>query len=137
MQKFFTLNDLNIQGKRVLVRVDFNVPLDKKTGDVADDKKIRESLPTIRFLMEGGAKIILCSHLGRPEGKVVENLRMGKVAERLGKLLGKKVKKLDDCIGDSVRKETGKMESGDVLILENLRFHPEEEANDEHFSREL
>lgn len=137
MQKFFTLNDLNVQGKRVLVRVDFNVPLDKKTGDVADDKRIRESLPTIRFLMEGGAKVILCSHLGRPGGKVVENLRMGKVAERLGKLLGKKVKKLDDCIGDSVRKETGKMESGDVLILENLRFHPEEEANDEHFSREL
>ena len=109
MQKFFTLNDLDVRGKRVLVRVDFNVPLDKKTNDVADDKRIRESLPTIKYLIERKAKIILCSHLGRPDGKVVDSLRVDKVALRLGQLLNKKVKKLDDCVGDCVNKEVNKM----------------------------
>src|SRR3989338_11372894 len=100
MQKFFTLNDLDVKGKRVLVRVDFNVPLDKRTGEVADDKRIRETIPTIKFLAERNAKVILCSHLGRPDGKIVDSLKMDKVAERLGKLLNKKVKKLDCCVGD-------------------------------------
>ncbi len=137
MQNFFTLNDLDFNGKRVLVRVDFNVPLDKKTNDVSDDKRIKESLPTIKFLMEKNAKVILCSHLGRPDGKIVENLRMGRVAARLGQLLGMKVKKLDDCIGDSVKKEVSSMAGGDVAILENLRFHPQEESNDDDFSMHL
>ena len=137
MQKFFTLNDLDVAGKSVLVRVDFNVPLDKKTNEVSDDKRIKESLPTINFLIGKGAKVILCSHLGRPDGKVVENLRMDKVAARLGQLLRRKVKKLDDCIGDYVKKETSGMAVGDVAILENLRFYPQEEANDDDFSRQL
>ncbi len=137
MQKFFTLNDLDVRGKRVLVRVDFNVPLDKKTNDVADDKRIRESLPTIKYLIERKAKIILCSHLGRPDGKVVDSLRVDKVALRLGQLLNKKVKKLDDCVGDCVNKEVNKMKESDVILLENLRFHPEEELNDKKFSKQL
>ncbi|MBI2658239.1 phosphoglycerate kinase [Candidatus Woesearchaeota archaeon] len=137
MHKFFTLKDLDVSGKRVLVRVDFNVPLDKKTNDVADDKRIRESLPTINYLIENHAKIILCSHLGRPDGKVVESLKMDKVAERLGRLLNKKIKKLDDCVGEEVKKEIMRMKETDVILLENLRFHPEEEANDENFSKQL
>jgi len=137
MQKFFTLKDLDVKGKRVLVRVDFNVPLDKKTNEVADDKKIRESLPTIKYLVEGNAKVILCSHLGRPDGKVVDSLRMDKVALKLGELLNNKVKKLNDCVGNEVKGEINKMKDGDVVVLENLRFHPEEEANDENFSKQL
>ncbi|HLC59890.1 MAG TPA: phosphoglycerate kinase [Candidatus Nanoarchaeia archaeon] len=137
MQKFFTLNDLNVKGKRVLVRVDFNVPLDKITGEITDDKRIKETLPTIKFLIDRNAKIILCSHLGRPDGKVVENLRMDKIAHRLGQLLNKKVNKLNDCVGDYVKEEVMKMKDGDVVLLENLRFHPDEEENDESFSRQL
>lgn len=137
MQKFFTLNDLDVNGKRVLVRVDFNVPLDKKTNEITDDKRIRETIPTIRYLVERNAKVILCSHLGRPDGKVVESLRMDKVAERLQQLLNKKVKKLNDCGGEYVEEEINKMKEGDVVVLENLRFHPEEEANDENFSKQL
>jgi 3-phosphoglycerate kinase len=137
MQKFFTLKDLDVNGKRVLVRVDFNVPLDKKTNDVTDDKRIKESLPTINFLLEHNAKVILCSHLGRPDGKVIDSLRMGKVAERLSNLLNKNVKKLDDCVGDEVKSEISNMQNGDVVILENLRFHAEEEGNDENFSKQL
>lgn len=137
MDKFFTLKDLDVRGKRVLVRVDFNVPLDKKTGDITDDKRLRESLPTIQYLVKNKAKIILCSHLGRPDGKVVDSLRMGRIAERLGRLMDKKVKKLDDCIGEDVKKETGAMREGDIVVLENLRFHAEEEANDDKFSKQL
>ena len=137
MQRFFTLNDLDVKGKRVLVRVDFNVPLDKKTGDVADDKRIRETLPTINFLLDRNAKVILCSHLGRPDGKIVESLRMDNVAHRLEKLLNKKVKKLNDCVGDYVKEEVNKMKEREIILLENLRFHPEEEENDENFSRQL
>ena len=137
MHKFLTLKDLNVNGKRVIVRVDFNVPLDKKTNEITDDKRIRESLPTIKFLIERNAKVILCSHLGRPDGKVVESLRMDKVAVRLGQLLNKNVKKLDDCIGNDIKNEIAKMKNGDVIVLENLRFHPEEEANDGNFSKRL
>lgn len=137
MQKFFTLNDLDVAEKRVLVRVDFNVPLDKKTNEVADDKRIRESLPTINYLLERNAKAILCSHLGRPDGKIVDSLKMDNVAARLQQLLNGKVKKLDDCVGHSVKEEVSRMNTGDVIVLENLRFHPEEEANDEDFSRQL
>ncbi len=137
MQKFFTLNDLEVEGKKVLVRVDFNVPLDKKTNEITDDKRIKESLPTIKFLVERNAKVILCSHLGRPDGKFVESLKMDNVAKRLEKLLNKKVKKLNDCIGDNIKKEVLNMKNGDIIVLENLRFHPEEEANDENFSKQL
>lgn len=137
MQKFFTLKDLKLDGKRVLVRVDFNVPLDKKTSEITDDKRIRETLPTIQYLVKSNAKTILCSHLGRPDGKVVESLRMDKVADRLGQLLGKKIKKLDDCIGDDVKTKLSEMNGGDVALLENLRFHAEEEANDNKFSKQL
>ena len=137
MQKFLTLNDLEVKGKMVLVRVDFNVPLDKKTSDITDDKRIKESLPTIKFLMERKAKVILCSHLGRPDGKIIDSLKMDKVAARLGQLLNKKIKKLDDCVGDSVKDEIGKMKEGDIILLENLRFRPEEEGNDENFSKQL
>lgn len=137
MQKFFTLKDLDVNGKRVLVRVDFNVPLDKKTNEITDDKRIRESLPTIRYLIEKGAKTILCSHLGRPDGKVVDSLKMDKVAARLQKFLNKNIKKLNDCVGDYIKKEIMGMGNGDVIVLENLRFHAEEEANDAEFSRQL
>lgn len=137
MQKFFTLNDLNVKGKRVLVRVDFNVPLDKKTNEITDDKRIRESLSTIKFLVERNAKVILCSHLGRPDGKVIDSLRMDKVALRLEQLLNKEIKKLNDCVGDEIKEEITKMSNGDVVLLENLRFHPEEESNDENFSKRL
>ena len=137
MHKFFTLNDLDFQGKRVLIRVDYNVPLDKKTNEITDDKRIRETLPTIKYLIERSARVILCSHLGRPDGKIVDSLRMGKVAERLGQLMNTKIKKLDDCVGNEVKKEVVAMGEGDVIVLENLRFHPEEEANDEEFSRQL
>ena len=137
MYKFFTLKDLNFDGKRVLVRVDFNVPLDKKTNEVADDKRIRESLPTIKYLIEHNAKVILCSHLGRPDGKVIDSLRMDKVAERLSSFLNKNVKKLNDCIGNEVENKINSMNNGDTILLENLRFHAEEEENDENFSRKL
>mgnify|MGYP001569273657 CR=1 FL=1 len=137
MQKFFTLNDLDVNGKRVLVRVDYNVPLDKQTNEIIDDKRIRETLPTIKYIIDKNAKVILCSHLGRPDGKVVESLRMDKVAERLSQLINKKVKKLDDCVGNDIRNEVLKMKDGDVVVLENLRFHAEEEANDENFSKQL
>jgi len=137
MQTFFTLNNLSVNGKRVLVRVDFNVPLDKKTNEITDDKRIRESLPTIKYLVERDAKVILCSHLGRPDGKVVDSLRMDKVAVRLGKLLNKNIKKINGCVGKDVKDEISKMNNGDVVVLENLRFHPEEEANDKNFSKQL
>jgi len=137
MQNFFKLKDLDARGKRVLVRADFNVPLDKKTNDITDDKRIRESLPTISYLAEKNAKVILCSHLGRPDGKVADSLRMDKVALRLQQLLNKRIKKLNDCIGENIKKEINKMKNGDVVVLENLRFHPEEEANDENFSKQL
>ncbi|MBI2656955.1 phosphoglycerate kinase [Candidatus Woesearchaeota archaeon] len=137
MQKFFTLNDLDVNGKRVLVRVDFNVPIDKKTNEITDDKRIRESLPTIKFLLERDAKVILCSHLGRPDGKVADSLRMGNVALKLGQLLKRKIKKLNDCVGSDIEREVSRMNNGDIVLLENLRFHGEEEANDENFSKQL
>lgn len=124
-----TIKDIDLKGKRVLVRVDFNVPLDEK-GDVADDTRIREALPTIKYIMENGGKAILVSHLGRPDGKVVEKLRMDPVARRLSELLGKDVLKAPDCIGEEVERMVAGMKEGDVLLLENVRFHPEEETKD-------
>uniref|UniRef100_UPI0005CC3A5E phosphoglycerate kinase n=1 Tax=Syntrophaceticus schinkii TaxID=499207 RepID=UPI0005CC3A5E len=125
-----------MKGKKVLVRVDFNVPLDDQ-GKVADDTRIKATLTTIRYLLEQGARVILISHLGRPKGKVVEKLRLDDVARRLGELLGREIKKVNDCIGPEAAKAAEELKEGEVLLLENLRFHPEEEKNDPGFAKEL
>jgi len=130
------LRDTDVQGKRVLVRADLNVPLDEH-GRVTDDTRIVAALPTIRYLLDRGAGVILCSHLGRPKGEVKEDLRLDPVAERLSALLGKPVRKLDDCVGAEVQSAVRDMQPGDVVLLENLRFHPEERANNAGFSKEL
>jgi len=130
-----SIEQLDVQGKRVLMRVDFNVPIEE--GKITDDSRIRKALPTIKYVLDKGGKLILMSHLGRPKGKVVDDLRMDPVAKRLEELLGKPVKKLDDCIGAEVEKAVGEMQQSDVILLENLRFHPEEEAGDEEFARKL
>jgi len=128
-----SVRDVEVAGKRVFVRVDFNVPLEN--GKITDDTRIRETLPTIRHLMERGAKIILASHLGRPKGKVVEELRLTPVAERLSELLGKPVQKADEAIGDAVKAKVAALKDGDVLLLENVRFYPGEEANDPELAK--
>jgi len=130
-----TVRDVDVQNKRVLVRVDFNVPL--KEGTVADDTRIRAALPTLNYLLEHGAALILCSHLGRPKGDVVPELKMGPVAARLGELLGRPVKKLDDCVGPEVEAAANEMQPGDVILLENTRFHAEERANDPEFAKQM
>ncbi|MCD6391216.1 MAG: phosphoglycerate kinase [Dehalococcoidia bacterium] len=132
-----TVEDIEVTGKKVLLRVDFNVPLDTNTGDISDDSRIQASLPTIKYLVDHKAKIILCSHLGRPGGKVVENLRMAPIAQRLSKLMGLPVSTASDCIGQEVENKVEALKEGDILVLENLRFHPEEEANDDGFARKL
>ncbi|MDJ0660371.1 MAG: phosphoglycerate kinase [Crocosphaera sp.] len=129
------LSEADLAGKRVLVRVDFNVPLDN--GTISDDTRIRAALPTIKELITNGAKVILCSHMGRPKGKVVETMSLKPVAARLGELLGQDVTMCDDCVGDSVAAAIGKLENGQVALLENLRFHAEEEANDPEFAKQL
>lgn len=128
------LSASDLSGKRVLVRADFNVPLDN--GNITDDTRIRAALPTIQDLASKGAKVILCSHFGRPKG-VTEKLRLTPVAKRLSELLGKEVKKTDDCIGDEVAATVAGMQDGDVVLLENVRFYPEEEANDPEFAKKL
>ncbi|MBI4439288.1 phosphoglycerate kinase [Candidatus Woesearchaeota archaeon] len=133
---FRRLADVDVRGRRVLVRVDFNVPLDG-VGNVSDDERIRASIPTIRALLDGGAsKVILMSHLGRPDGRVVEGLRMARVAERLERLIGIKVVKLDECVGRAVSSAISSS-SEKVFLLENLRFYPEEERNDKDFAGQL
>jgi len=131
-----TIKDINVKNRRVIVRVDFNVPLDKKLN-IMDDSRIKGALPTIRYLIDNNAKVILMSHLGRPDGKIKEELRLTPIARRLSELLRKDVKKLDDCVGDKVKKAISNMKPKDVVLLENLRFHPEEEANDPNFAKEL
>ncbi|KPJ49024.1 MAG: phosphoglycerate kinase, partial [Dehalococcoidia bacterium DG_22] len=128
-----TIGDIDVAGKRVLMRVDFNVPLDAGSGRVLDDTRIRAALPTIEYLRERGAKLVLCSHLGRPKG-VDDSLRLAPVARRLSELLGSPVKTVDDCVGPQVEEAAQALGSGEVLLLENLRFHPEEEANDPDFA---
>jgi len=130
-----TVRDISVKGKRVLVRVDFNVPL--QNGEVADDTRIRAVLPTIRYLLDRGAAVILMSHLGRPKGLVQEDLRLDPVGRRLSELLGQEVIKVDDCVGPEVERATKSLQPGQVLLLENLRFHPEEEENDQGFARQL
>lgn len=131
-----TVKDIDVAGRRVLVRVDFNVPLDKN-GNVSDDTRIRAALPTINYLTEQKAKVILVSHLGRPKGKVDQKYTMDPVAKRLSELMGRAVMKVDDCIGDAPQAAIERMEGGDVVLLENVRFYPEEEKNDEKFARQL
>jgi phosphoglycerate kinase len=132
-----TVRDIDVSNKRVLVRADFNVPLDGETGAITDDSRIQATLPTINYLIDRGARVILCSHLGRPKGKVVEKLRLTIVAQRLSQILGRSVEVAPDSIGAEVEKAVAKLKSGDVLLLENIRFHPEEEANDASFARNL
>ena len=132
-----TIEDVNVRGKRVLVRVDFNVPRNKETGEITDDARMRAALPTLQYLIDHGAKVIVMSHLGRPKGKVVEELRLTEVGKHLSELLGKPVRKMDDCIGPDVEAAVAEMKDGDVILLENVRFYPQEEKNDVHFSKEL
>ncbi|MEW5806631.1 MAG: phosphoglycerate kinase [Acidobacteriota bacterium] len=130
-----TIRDFPLKDRRVFLRVDFNVPL--KEGTIKDDRRIRESLPTIDFLIEQGVKLIIASHLGRPGGKVIEEMSLEPVSTRLAQLTGKKVKMAPDCIGEETRRMAMSLAPGDMLLLENLRFHPEEEKNDPGFSKEL
>ena len=130
------LSQADVEGKKVLVRADFNVPLDDN-GNITDDTRIRAALPTIKDLTGKGAKVILCSHMGRPKGEVKEELRLTPVAKRLSELLGQEVTKCDDCIGDEVTSTIDKMENGQVVLLENLRFHSEETKNDPEFAKAL
>ncbi len=131
-----TIDDLELKGKTVLVRVDFNVPLDDKRK-ITDDFRIRAALPTIRKIVNDGGKAVLCSHLGRPKGKWVDKYSLQPVAVRLQELLGQPVQFAPDCIGSEVKKMKQELAPGGVLLLENLRFHPGEEANDPEFARQL
>ena len=132
-----SIEQLDLSRKRLFLRVDFNVPLDKKTGAVKDDARIRAALPTIQHAIKKGARVILASHLGRPDGKPSPALSLEPAGAVLSRLLGQDVIFADDCVGDGVRKLAGDLKEGKVLLLENLRFHAEEEANGEDFSRQL
>ena len=130
-----TIRDFDPSGKRIFVRVDFNVPLEN--GKVTDDTRIRAAVPTIKYLLERGAIVILASHLGRPKGKVVEGMRLRPAAERLGQLLGRSVPVTGDCIGAGTVDALARLKPGQAILLENLRFHDEEEANDPEFAKAL
>ncbi|PZT55712.1 phosphoglycerate kinase [Paenibacillus silvae] len=130
-----SVRDIELNGKRAFVRVDFNVPLED--GKITDDKRIRATLPTINYLIEKGAKVILASHMGRPKGEVVESMRLTPAAERLSELLGKPVVKADDSVGDAVKAQIAAMNDGDVLLLENVRFHAGEEKNDPELAKQF
>ncbi len=131
-----SIKDLDVRNKRVLLRVDFNVPLDEKQN-ITDDTRIKAALPTIRYLVEAGAKTIMVSHLGRPKGKVVNELRMDPIARRLEELLERRVFKIDKITGPEVEARVSEMKAGDLLLLENVRFNPGEEQNDPQFAKEL
>ncbi|MEI4801276.1 phosphoglycerate kinase [Bacillus sp. NPDC077411] len=130
-----SIRDVDLKGKRVFCRVDFNVPM--KEGKITDETRIRAALPTIQYLVEQGAKVILASHLGRPKGQVVEEMRLTPVAVRLGELLGKDVKKADEAFGPAVQETIAAMNEGDVLVLENVRFYAGEEKNDAELAKEF
>jgi phosphoglycerate kinase len=131
-----TVKDINVDNKRVLVRVDYNVPVDKN-NEISDDSRIRASLPTIKYLLDRQARIILCSHFGRPKGKVVESMRLAPEAKRLSELIKRPVTALRECVGTEVEQAAANMKAGDIILLENLRFHDEEEANDPAFAASL
>jgi len=131
-----SIRDIELTGKRVFIRVDFNVPLDGRQ-QVTDDSRIRGALPTISYALENGARVILASHLGRPKGKRISTFSLAPVAERLSHLLNKEVQMADDCIGRAVAAQITTMENGDILLLENLRFHPGEQEDDDAFGKAL
>lgn len=130
-----TIEDINVSGKKVLARCDFNVPL--ANGEITDDKRIRESLKTIQYLIDNSAKIILCSHLGRPKGEFNAQFSLAPVAKRLSELLGKNVIAASDVVGDDAKEKAAALKDGDVMLLENVRFHKEEEKNDSEFAKQL
>ena len=132
-----TVEDCDVRGKRVLLRADFNVPLDKESGAITNDERIRAALPTIRYLLDKDARLIIMSHLGRPKGQVVDSLRLDPVAARLSELLGQPVAKVDDCIGPVAETAVAALQPGEALLLENVRFHPEEEKNNHEFIKQL
>ena len=130
------IDQIEMKGKRVFLRVDFNVPMDKE-GNVTGDKRVRASIPTINYALEKGAKLIIASHLGRPKGKRVAEMSLKPVVKVLSGLLKKEVIFLDDCVGAAVEQATTKMKEGDIILLENLRFHPGEDKNDAEFAKQL
>ena len=132
-----TVRDIDVTGKKVLVRCDFNVPLDKETGEITDNRRIRAAIPTIEYLINHNAKVILCSHLGRPKGEFNLKYSLKPVAEELSKLLGKEVKLAKDVIGEDAEKLTSEIKEGEVVLLENVRFHKEEEENNPEFAKKL
>ncbi|MDX9761813.1 MAG: phosphoglycerate kinase [Desulfomonilia bacterium] len=131
-----SIKELDLKSKKVLIRVDFNVPLDEE-GAITDDSRIRGALPTIQYAMDQGGKVVLMSHLGRPKGKVVKSMSLLPVARQLSELLGASVNMAPDCVGDQVKKMVDNLSSGEVILLENLRFHIGEEKNDPGFAKEL
>lgn len=132
-----TVRDIDVEGKKVLVRCDFNVPQDLETGEITDNRRIEAALPTINYLKDHNAKIILCSHLGRPKGEFNEKYSLKPVAKELSKLLGVEIKLAKDVIGEDAKYLTENMKDRDIVLLENVRFHQEEEKNDEDFSKKL
>ena len=132
-----TVRDIDVAGNTVLVRVDYNVPFRPGTTEISDDSRIEASLPTLRYLLEQRCRVVVCSHLGRPKGKIVEEMRLGPVARRLSEMVGLEVGQASDCVGADVQRAVEALGPGDALLLENLRFHPEEEKNDPDFARRL
>lgn len=131
-----TIRDVELKGKKIFLRVDFNVPLDKN-GEITDDSRIIASLPTINYLLDNGAKIIIASHMGRPKGQYLTELRLDPVAKRLSELLGKNVKKMDVVLDDYVKKAISNMKDGEIILLENIRMDKRETDNDPDFAKEL
>lgn len=132
-----TVTQVDVKGKKVLLRCDFNVPQDKMTGAITDDKRIRAALPTVRYLLDNGAAVIACSHLGKPKGEWKESLSLSPVARRLSELLEKEVLFASDIVGEDARAKAAALQPGEILLLENLRFDPREEKNDPAFAKEL